>query len=767
MLIRLKKLVALWAVIVIVAVGLPAPAARASLSSCTADTSPREMAPNATIDVSFTVQNTDVNPIRWMRVVVPSSDFTIVSTTISGWNDATSGGSTSTFLTGGTLNPGDTLNFTISTQAANTNDSPANWVYYASDDAGGNNSINCTGTQDLAIVGDVVQPLAVSNVQLSGLTATSVLVTWDTNAPATSQVDYGLDETYGTTKGPDAGLVTQHRMTLSGLTANTGYHYMVTSTRPSDSSTSSSPDGTFLTAAIVPPVIVQVPVAGGGGSSGGLTGANVPGAVVQTTPTESVPPTVSLTTDMTRPFKVVPKLAGVAADNVAVARVDYSTDGGKNWLPVDSVVQATTTTTTGTGKKKKSVTTTSPANVSFSFTPVILDDGNYTVMARATDSSGNVSVTPGAVLVLDQLPPRFGTSVVTIGPQMIEPGADGKLIVPAGLDYKMTVSLVGGPTKVTVHAQVGTEMGHSFSLTPSSEPGLWVGILSFSAAGTYQLTGEAVDGAGNTGTRMLATVTAVPALKITGGAGALKGTKATLYNFSAESHAWQVWDAAAYGQHNPQNLNSQGALSLLVPSGEYYLKLESAGGPDTLTRSFTVDTPTPLTGAIALSNSAGFKLGPLSVFWPWTTLAAPPVKASSAASGLVENARLPLVKLPTTDGQLISPVDWYGKPTVLAAVATWAPTTAEQLPALAKLSANSDVNVVILAEQQRAETVAAYLQVADSTLSAVCDPDGLLSGTLTTPGVPALYFIDRHGIIKKVMVGTRSAEEILAELSLL
>ena len=120
--------------------------------------------------------------------------------------------------------------------------------------------------------------------------------------------------------------------------------------------------------------------------------------------------------------------------------------------------------------------------------------------------------------------------------------------------------------------------------------------------------------------------------------------------------------------------------------------------------------------------------------------------------------------LATTAGNQVSPVDWYGKPTVLVSIATWAPSTAEQLSALSNLSGNSDVNVVLVAGQQRAETVEAYLQVAGSKLEVACDPDGLLSDTLTIPGTPALYFIDRHGIIKKVMVGTRSADDILTEL---
>jgi hypothetical protein len=171
---------------------------------------------------------------------------------------------------------------------------------------------------------------------------------------------------------------------------------------------------------------------------------------------------------------------------------------------------------------------------------------------------------------------------------------------------------------------------------------------------------------------------------------------------------------------------------------------------------------------LELAKPMGLKLGPLAVYWPWPPLMAPPIQPANASAGKsvssIVNTRLPLVKLATTAGNQVSPVDWYGKPTVLAAIATWAPSTSEQLSALSVLSANTDVNVVALAGQQRVETVAAYLQVAGSKLETACDPDGLLSDTLTVPGIPALYFIDRHGIIKKVMVGTRSADDMLSEL---
>lgn len=61
---------------------------------------------------------------------------------------------------------------------------------------------------------------------------TSVTVTWTTNEASSSKVDYGATNYYGstTTETDTATRVTNHSVTIAGLTANTTYHYRVKST---------------------------------------------------------------------------------------------------------------------------------------------------------------------------------------------------------------------------------------------------------------------------------------------------------------------------------------------------------------------------------------------------------------------------------------------------------------------------------------------------------------------------------------------------------
>ena len=106
-----------------------------------------------------------------------------------------------------------------------------------------------TDTQVLSInvnEADTTDPV-ISSVAPSNITATSADITWDTNEAADSRADYGIDNSYGANE-TDMTMVTSHSITLTGLTAETPYHYMATSADGLGNS-ASSVDFTFTTAA--------------------------------------------------------------------------------------------------------------------------------------------------------------------------------------------------------------------------------------------------------------------------------------------------------------------------------------------------------------------------------------------------------------------------------------------------------------------------------------------------------------------------------------
>ena len=88
-------------------------------------------------------------------------------------------------------------------------------------------------------------PPVLSNIQTTGITTSAATITWTTDEASNSVVEYGVTTSYGSTVSNPAN-VTSHSVPLSGLTANTLYHYRVKSTDPSGN-TATSTDGTFQT----------------------------------------------------------------------------------------------------------------------------------------------------------------------------------------------------------------------------------------------------------------------------------------------------------------------------------------------------------------------------------------------------------------------------------------------------------------------------------------------------------------------------------------
>ncbi len=86
----------------------------------------------------------------------------------------------------------------------------------------------------------------ISAVSVSGVTATSATVTWTTDQPATSLVNYGTTLGYGSASSPSATLVTSHSVTLTGLTPGTSYSFDVVSANSAGTATVSG-NSTFTT----------------------------------------------------------------------------------------------------------------------------------------------------------------------------------------------------------------------------------------------------------------------------------------------------------------------------------------------------------------------------------------------------------------------------------------------------------------------------------------------------------------------------------------
>ena len=125
-------------------------------------------------------------------------------------------------------------------------------------DAAGNlSSYSSTSNTTTQALLDTIPP-TISSVTLSSITSSGASVSWTTNEPVNTQVDYGLTASYGNSSTLNSSLVTSHSATLSGLSAGTAYHYRVKS-RDSAGNLSQSSDNTLTTQNIQDSTAPSVP----------------------------------------------------------------------------------------------------------------------------------------------------------------------------------------------------------------------------------------------------------------------------------------------------------------------------------------------------------------------------------------------------------------------------------------------------------------------------------------------------------------------------
>ncbi len=120
--------------------------------------------------------------------------------------------------------------------------SGSNLVTVTARDAAGNSaSSTITVTYQMS---DTTPP--VISAVLVRLSSTTATVSWDTDEPASSQVEYGSTTAYGSATEVDSNLVTSHAQILTNLTPKADYHFRVKSS-DSAGNLAVSPDYAFKT----------------------------------------------------------------------------------------------------------------------------------------------------------------------------------------------------------------------------------------------------------------------------------------------------------------------------------------------------------------------------------------------------------------------------------------------------------------------------------------------------------------------------------------
>ena len=125
---------------------------------------------------------------------------------------------------------------------------------------------------------DIYPPVFIYPPDAVSITAYEATITWTTNEPSDSNVEYGLDTSYGSSVY-DGALVKIHSVTLTGLQPGTTYYYKATSTDNAGNSASEAGFGPFTTDTLPPELPWSDDFESGDFAAGGWTVVATPASV--------------------------------------------------------------------------------------------------------------------------------------------------------------------------------------------------------------------------------------------------------------------------------------------------------------------------------------------------------------------------------------------------------------------------------------------------------------------------------------------------------
>jgi len=261
-----------------------------------------------------------------------------------------------------------------------------------------------------------------SNIVVSGITATSVAITWATDQLSDSLVEYGTTTPSGSS-ARDTTLTTSHTITLSNLISGTTYHFKVTSTNGYGFS-SSSGDLTFKTSSPLISLLITFPT---DGSTMSVRDTIVKGTVIHSRGSETgVVINGVLANIHGTEFVVnhVPLVEGSNTITAAATDVDGNTETTSitvNAVTPGNYIRITSSTESGLSPLEAiltlessldltsaSLTYAGPAEFEFLSASVseyrvrMITEGIYYFTAKVIDSSGNLYSDTVAITVLPE-----------------------------------------------------------------------------------------------------------------------------------------------------------------------------------------------------------------------------------------------------------------------------------------------------------------------------------------------------------------------------
>lgn len=610
----------------------------------------------------------------------------------------------------------------------------------------------------------------ITGVKIAAVRPNSAKIEWKTNVPATSRIIFGesKDDLSGSTIELST-LTTTHSITLSDLIPKTKYFFSAISRNAADTATSSAL-GEFETPSIEIQQLVDVarPDALPPGStrtlipkiSAGETVTTVP--ILPTTGDASPPEVILFEFDENPTEDTTPTFFGRAFDaRGVIAAVSYSTDGGLTWLPISQI--------TGIGT----------SNTRFSVTASNLRDGNYDVVFRVKDNSGNVGYSPSRSFVVDERPPSTGANALFLGTQSVVPSSLGTVQTLAGMVSKIVTTALGGAIKIEVIATKTDgpkeeKTSSTFPLSHFKSADLWYGDIKIEKPGVYDLKIKSDDGTGATSVRPVNpfSVADPGIIKNIENGEPIKGARVSIYQFFEEQNRFILWPGEIYNQSNPQITQGDGIYRFILPPGKYYLKAERAGFQTLYTDITEFKSHSILALSLPLAEKPYIKIIGKKIHLP----VLPDFLGSKRATVLPQvstpqsqeifsllNKPAPIFNLPDTKGESVDLRYLRGKRTIITVWSTWSPLAQAQIPIVDKAQRilGDDARFLLVSLQESAGIIDNYLRRGGYGVTGIVDQEGRFADKYPVLTTPQHFFIDRKGNIRDIFVGFLDEKALL------
>ncbi len=153
----------------------------------------------------------------------------------------------------------------------------------------------------------------------------------------------------------------------------------------------------------------------------------------------------------------------------------------------------------------------------------------------------------------------------------------------------------------------------------------------------------------------------------------------------------------------------------------------------------------------------------IGALWIWVSA----VPAEATTGGLIPSPRegflAPDFTLESLSGDQISLSDMRGKVVVLNLWASWCPPCRAEMPALQRVyQENQERGLEVLAVNMTAQDsladVEAFVQEFNLTFPVLLDTGGEVGNAYLMRALPTTFFIDREGVIQRVIVGGPMSE---------